>query len=429
MPTNGLIVTAPVKPGFEEHLRLTLNRIGNDIRGKRLDPDVPEPHIDFPRSSTIHFARIALFDDPNKQSGRKRLLLVTDYHGPWEEHVAELIAITTEPYSIWGCCEGYTDEENFPDFIRAHMVEPQAYYIALPEYTLKRIRELIQLRLQFDTRLFDLLPGGSLVNKFMRFGSELARFPLAGVDVLSILLEHGPLNTLLAARRVNATLDRVWWIWLFNRLTLNAHPQPKHRYSAVPVDDTLPPTPTDSVDEPVSPDAWDGTPSEDLVSQNQLTLVTVVRPEQVRRLQAVLAIIDLFGRRLAPPGSLVGISTIHTVRWALLDDQQRLLLASNYDGTWENYIDEFAELILSGLDAIWESSYSYPEAGAQDVEALKYFLRSHQAPANVFYSAYPDTTLLNLVDALEIERQTATQTEPTEAGSPAPRPVSAPFTP
>jgi hypothetical protein len=125
----------------------------------------------------------------------------------------------------------------------------------------------------------------------------------------------------------------------------------------------------------------------------------------------------------------VGISTIHTVRWALLDDQQRLLMASNYDGTWENYIDEFAELILSGLDAIWESSYSYPEAGAQDVEALKHFLRSHQAPANVFYSAYPETTLLNLVDALEIERQMATQTDPSLEDTPAPGPISAPVTP
>ena len=411
MPTNGLIVIARVKSGCEEQLRDTLNCIGNDIRGKRLKPNKPEPHIAFPNSRTLHFARMALFDDPENGPGRKRLLLATDYDGSWDKHVAELIALTTDPDAIWGCCEGYTDRERFPEFIRTYMVEPQTYYIALSDYTLAQIRQLIQLRLQFDTRFFDLIDT-SIVGKFLRIGSDMARFPLAAVDLLGILMQHGPINTLMAARRVNATLDRVWWIWLFNRLTLNGHPPPKHRYSTTPVDDAAPNESEMNADKGVQQDEWEGTPPEDLVSQNQLTLLTTVRPEQVQRLQAVLAIIDLFGRRLAIPGSLVGVSTIHTVRWAVLEKENRLLMASNYDGTWENYIDEFAELILSGLDAIWESSYSYPEAGAQDVEALKYFLRGHQVPANVFYSAYPETTLLNLVDAMEIKRQMAAQSAP-----------------
>jgi hypothetical protein len=158
--------------------------------------------------------------------------------------------------------------------------------------------------------------------------------------------------------------------------------------------------PATSEDEVVSKSDWYGSPTEDLVSQNQLTLVTVVQPDKLAQLQAVLEVIDLYARRLAEEGSLVGISTIHTVRWAIIDGGKRLLLASNYDGTWENYIDEFAELILSGLDAIWESSYGFPEVGAQDLAAFKHFLRCHQAPANVFYSAYPTATVQNIVDAL-----------------------------
>jgi hypothetical protein len=208
----------------------------------------------------------------------------------------------------------------------------------------------------------------------------------------------------MAARQVNATLDRIWYIRLFNRLTLNSHPPPEHRFTQAPVDSTT--CEAEAGDESTPADAWDGVPSEDLVSQNQLTLVTLVRPEQAQRLRAVLSVIDLYGKRLAQPGSLVGISTIHTVRWALFDDDRRLLLASNYDGTWENYIDEFAELILSGLDAIWSSSVGWPKAGAQDVEALKHFLRCHQVPANVFYSAIPDATLVNIVDALALSERT-----------------------
>jgi hypothetical protein len=70
MPSNGLIVIAPVKPGAEARLRATLNAIGHDVKGKRLKVGVLEPHIDFLASRTIHFARMALLDDPNAGHGR-----------------------------------------------------------------------------------------------------------------------------------------------------------------------------------------------------------------------------------------------------------------------------------------------------------------------------------------------------------------------
>ncbi len=73
------------------------------------------------------------------------------------------------------------------------------------------------------------------------------------------------------------------------------------------------------------------------------------------------------------------------------------MLVSDYDGSWESYIDEFAEMILSGLDAIWETSFGIPPSGAGDVPAFKRFLRSHQVPSDVFFAAYPDETVLNIV--------------------------------
>ena len=110
--------------------------------------------------------------------------------------------------------------------------------------------------------------------------------------------------------------------------------------------------------------------------------------------------IDAYAKRLSPPGSLIGVSTIHFVRWTVIDNGRRLLMISDYDGSWESYIDEFAEMILSGLDAIWSTAEAYPPDGARDVPAFKRFLRSHQVPAEVFFSAYPDITVLNIVKAL-----------------------------
>ena len=75
------------------------------------------------------------------------------------------------------------------------------------------------------------------------------------------------------------------------------------------------------------------------------------------------------------------------------------MFVSDYDGSWESYIDEFAEMILSGLDAIWETSFGLPPDGARDLPAFKRFLRTHQVPSDVFFAAYPDDTVLNVGDA------------------------------
>ena len=146
---------------------------------------------------------------------------------------------------------------------------------------------------------------------------------------------------------------------------------------------------------------------EDAVTQNQLTLVTVVTPGQANRVRAVMAAIDALAKRLTPPGSLIGVSTIHFVKWLVIDDGRRLMMVSDYDGSWESYIDEFAEMILSGLDAIWETAYGYPPDGARDVPAFKRFLRSHQVPSEVFFSAYPEETVLNMANDLTFARACA----------------------
>jgi hypothetical protein len=53
-------------------------------------------------------------------------------------------------------------------------------------------------------------------------------------------------------------------------------------------------------------------------------------------------------------------------------------------------------MILSGLDAIWETSLGMPPDGARDLPAFKRFLRTHQVPSDIFFAAYPDETVLNV---------------------------------
>ena len=127
----------------------------------------------------------------------------------------------------------------------------------------------------------------------------------------------------------------------------------------------------------------------------QLTVVAV--PAQIYAITKSSAYVGLTGMF-----GLVPLVVLGLYGGALADamDRRRLLMISDYDGSWESYIDEFAEMILSGLDAIWSSADAYPPDGARDLPAFKRFLRDHQVPSEIFYSGYPEATVLNIVDAL-----------------------------
>ena len=391
MPPQCLTVLAPLREGADAELRSVLRSIGDDIKGRRQAPGV-RPRIDFERSRGIHFARFAILDDPDRGPGRFRLLFASVYDGPLASHLAELAGITSDLEAIWSACEGYTTAAAFPAFIRAHAHEAEAYYIAFREETVETIRAAVAAGRGGSSRSY----GGRLSDTLRRF---MRAAPIV-FDVVRVVKRFGLRNVYAGVRRIIASLDRRPLFRFLNRITRNQMPPRNSPYSSVALDHCAryaPLVPGDEV-----PSALLSLPAgfrEDVITQNQLMLVTVVAEGHSDRVRAVMSAIDSYARRLSPPGSLLGISTIHFVRWLLIDGGRRLMLVSDYDNSWENYIDEFAEMILSGLDAIWETSLGYPADGARDLPAFKRFLRSHQVPAELFFSAYPDQTVLTIAAA------------------------------
>ncbi len=415
-----LTVLAAIRPGEEASLRGILRPIGDDIAGERLDRRAGGVRIEFTRSRRIHFARFAILADPDRGPDRMRLLYSAAYDGDLDGHLAELISITSDMDAIWGRCEDYAGAQNFARFIRTHAFEPEAFYIAFRDGTVAGIKDAIAARRQAQTLAESVsasrsavTPAGPSTADSRRDGANAGRavsngierlaraLPIA-IDVVSVVARLGFTNVLRATQRMTASLDRYTLVRWANKLTDNRMPARRSLYSSVRLDNCAALAPLEPGDEvPAGQDrAVPPTFREDVVTQNQLTLVTVVKPGQADRVRAVMAAIDSYAKRLAPPGSLLGISTIHFVKWLVIDEGRRLMMVSDYDGSWESYIDEFAEMILSGLDAIWETAYGYPPDGARDVPAFKWFLRSHQVPAEVFFSAYPDETVVNLVSDL-----------------------------
>jgi hypothetical protein len=77
-----------------------------------------------------------------------------------------------------------------------------------------------------------------------------------------------------------------------------------------------------------------------------------------------------------------------------------MLFESNYNGTFDQYIDAFAEVIPLKMRAFWGTSYGFP--GARPVTQFKTFIRANEFVAEHYYSAYPTATTTMITAALDL---------------------------
>ena len=141
--------------------------------------------------------------------------------------------------------------------------------------------------------------------------------------------------------------------------------------------------------------------------------ITVVKPGWFRRLvlRVVLLFINLLARATATHGELSGIPSIHFAHWSLIDGGRRLLFLSNFDGSWENYLDDFIDKASHGLTSIWSNTVNFPRTrwlilgGAQDGPRFKAVARDSQTLTNVWYSAYWDLTVQGIDNASSLREE------------------------
>lgn len=149
---------------------------------------------------------------------------------------------------------------------------------------------------------------------------------------------------------------------------------------------------------------------ENQTAQNHLAGVSVIKAGGVRRLalHLVFWFIGEFGRYLDRPGYICGIGTIHFARWLVLPGTNKLLFYSNYDGSWESYLEDFIARAHGGLSAIWSNTLDFPKTrslvigGASDGERFKRWARRQQRPTLFWYSAYPELTTQHIRDNAQI---------------------------
>jgi len=114
---------------------------------------------------------------------------------------------------------------------------------------------------------------------------------------------------------------------------------------------------------------------------------------------------------------LINLSFIEFARWVViprnsfphpLPGQAReslkydyLLFFSNFNGTWNQYIDAFSAVLSRGLNMIWYWSEKFP--GSVPVTPFKEYIARVQFDTDYYYTAYPDATANDLKSAHAVQ--------------------------
>jgi hypothetical protein len=136
-----------------------------------------------------------------------------------------------------------------------------------------------------------------------------------------------------------------------------------------------------------------------------ITVLTPVRPHG----RLLLAMVFCLGRHLTVTlKKLQQLSFIHYARWAVIDrfpdggggerlHRSYLFFESNFNGSWDQYIDAFSEVVPLRMKAIWGTSYGFP--GPIPVAPFKAYIRRNEYVANHYWSAYPEATTTEIIAA------------------------------
>jgi hypothetical protein len=142
-----------------------------------------------------------------------------------------------------------------------------------------------------------------------------------------------------------------------------------------------------------------------------MNVVTPMKP----CLTWVNRLIFMVGRAIPSTlAGLLGLSIIHFARWALIKRDQwpdlgqgkqtlqndYMLFCSNFNGTWDQYIDAFSDGIPNGLDLFWWSSTKYPHS--IPVAPFKQYITANQIGTDYYYNATPGSAQRDIKRSLMV---------------------------
>jgi hypothetical protein len=388
-----------VKPEYVNDLSQLLDQIGKNPEANALVP--------FRSLKRVHFASLVLHQSPTYGA---YLIFENNFDGILDDYLPDLYSQAANGlHQIYRCCQDYStgasDQQGMMNYLRAHVVRPNAYHIGNTGRDAARILQEKALRTALEQQSDSLVRTGQATSEpavladlqnFVRSDPQWSWIPGVGpretfAQKLSAWFKLIAVAVLLVAVLFAwvkfAPLGVVWILILLWVLVL------RYKEST----DSVQAEAADSENLQKLMDMENRTAS----VQNHMSSITIVKPGWLRRttLRAVLWAINLQARALATHGTLSGIPSIHFAHWSMIDNGRRLLFLSNFDGSWENYLDDFIDKASAGLTGVWSNTLNFPRTyflifgGATDGPRFKAVARDSQIVTNVWYSAYRDLTV------------------------------------
>jgi hypothetical protein len=134
-----------------------------------------------------------------------------------------------------------------------------------------------------------------------------------------------------------------------------------------------------------------------------MNAITPMKAWKTPILKVLFFVLGIWKARQA---GLKNLSFIHFARWVIVKreqfpwlggEQQRehlhydyMIFFSNFNGTWNQYIDAFSGVLSTGLNAIWGWTEKFP--GSVPVTAFKRHIALVQFDTDYYYNAYPYAT-------------------------------------
>jgi hypothetical protein len=143
---------------------------------------------------------------------------------------------------------------------------------------------------------------------------------------------------------------------------------------------------------------------EDWIPQNHMGSIVLIKPGILRTIiiRAGHHGLGLALRALKASGVegyLGSMRTVHFAHWVFANNGSRLIFFSNFDQSWEAYLDDFIEKAHVGLTLAWGCGVGFPptrfliQDGASHGRKFKAWARHSMTISRFWYSAYPDLTV------------------------------------
>jgi hypothetical protein len=388
-----LTICAAVRRGAVPALKQVLDVIDAD--------SAHNPLIPFAEIPTTHFGRLLLIE---QLTSGPVIMLMIDADAPIERVVNGLVDRAARGLDlVFGLCVGYPPpgqrtRASRLDYLRTRTVGVDMFYVHTVGRTLEQVRNEARLRQAIETFVNGLtrtqastssaLEVRARVQTFVASEPDLAwaRNPAPAVDlpfqIHETIHEIGVPVLLLACLPLLIPAALIWVVAL--RLQEFMDPAPDYDLdpNLLRANNTL----------------------EDYVVQNAISTLAEIKPTWFWYLTATIfyGVANYASRHVYNNGDLAGLKTVHFARFMRLDNRQRVLFTSYYDGSLEAYNNDFIDLVGWVLNAMFGNQENYPRTrflfgdGATDERGFKTFLRGHQIPTQVWYSAYPELSAVNI---------------------------------